>query len=310
MGLLFALACACSPRCLRRSHRWFSLAAVPHWVLCCAMGRADELRRLAARLAYALRKSHLGGSDLVRFLGPLSDIVSDLGAEVRHLQRSSPFVNAPSHVGCAISLFEALASRVAPSISLQSCHSIAGQRSSISVAIASSDHLTTFSDLVGAWVPLPAVDIPCHSSPVSLPSCDVIVGSTVAIDIVFPPSNCRMKRYVFRYSPSLIVQPSDAASFIHRFHLDASSQLAAYDLLTVHIGEVSVLPSADDLVIFSAAQSLADQFPIPLRCTIVLSCDAWLLRFPDQMYYSPCTRRDLAQELLGSGFNRELRCIV
>ena len=74
--------------------------------------RASVLRELASRLGYASRhaKKVLSESALVRFVGPIEDVLSDIGDELVHLVQSFGIATAPDFVREEISLMVALAS--------------------------------------------------------------------------------------------------------------------------------------------------------------------------------------------------------
>ncbi len=145
----------------------------------------------ASRLGYALRHSGLSGSDLIRFISPVSDVLDDLGAEMRFLRLQHPIEGSPTCVRNQFRLLKAFASRQ-PFPPSSSSVSIVERPKAISLADAlsgsfpsspsipefvtcgsvhparppghlfsrvSTDADTLAVDLVGSWVP-------CHSGSV------------------------------------------------------------------------------------------------------------------------------------------------
>ncbi len=73
--------------------------------------RSDALCKLASRLGFALRRAGLSGSDTIRFLSPIADVLEDIGDEMAHVRRRHPVSGAPSRVHECLGILGAVACR-------------------------------------------------------------------------------------------------------------------------------------------------------------------------------------------------------
>jgi len=149
----------------------------PFCMLIMVEPRFDVLTTLAARLGYALRHAfpHLGPGDREPFLGPLANVLDDIGILVRPTGTLSiDFQNLPTKFKQPINLFAALASR--PCTLAWRPPDLDGHIASIGYHLLNIDDLLT----VTPARPTPVADVTTTDTASHMPKSHVVVPGPVA----------------------------------------------------------------------------------------------------------------------------------